>query len=246
MQIVSFEAAQATRYRVEMDNGVRTWISPYLGKHSVRGESSDTPAGVLYPVAYLVEQDPHTDIPAHFHNPDQFQIFTSGSGTIGRHSIKPVMVQYAPGGATYGPIKSGGGGLSYLTLRNGWDPGARWMPESRSELATLGPLKRSIYAERIELTDGTGVESATTRHAIEETDVGLSVAHYALPAGSYLKGPDPSSGRGQFWIVGGGDGKADGAPIAPMACVFVSPAEASTRFTAGGGGLDLILAQFPR
>ena len=44
---------------------------------------------------YLVA--PGAVTPAHFHEPNQFQVFVEGHGRIGAHPVTPLTVQYANG-----------------------------------------------------------------------------------------------------------------------------------------------------
>ena len=52
----------------------------------------------------VVIQPPGAVTPAHFHDPNQFQVFVEGEGRIGAHPVSPVTVQYANGHTPYGPI----------------------------------------------------------------------------------------------------------------------------------------------
>ena len=68
----------------------------------------------------------------HFHQVDQFQVFTGGDGHIGRHAIKPTFVHYVDAYKPYGPIVSGPLGFQYVTIRASGDPGPQYMPDSRA------------------------------------------------------------------------------------------------------------------
>src|SRR6185312_14677010 len=72
---------------------------------------------------------------------------------LGLHEVRPVTVHFTGAHTAYGPIKaSNDQGVWYFTLRNGFDPGARFMtmPENRAALrhipgrrhreAVAGPL----------------------------------------------------------------------------------------------------------
>ncbi len=53
-----------------------------------------------------------------------------GSGRLGLHDIASVAVHYTDAYSAYGPIVAADDGVSWFTLRNAWDPGARYMPDS--------------------------------------------------------------------------------------------------------------------
>ncbi len=91
-------------------------------------------AGDDMPQAYLVVQPPHSVTRPHFHQANQFQVFVAGGGTVGKLRADPVTVQYAGGHTPYGPIHAEGEGISYFTLRQRWDSGAKYMPEQRDAL----------------------------------------------------------------------------------------------------------------
>jgi hypothetical protein len=66
----------------------------------------------------------------------QFQVFVEGDGRIGAHTTTPPTVQYANGHTPYGPIVASAAGIQYFTLRQRWDPGAKYLPASRARLVT--------------------------------------------------------------------------------------------------------------
>ena len=41
----------------------------------------------MYPMAFLVEQDPGAVVGAHYHQADQFQVMVGGSGRLGTHDV---------------------------------------------------------------------------------------------------------------------------------------------------------------
>ncbi len=57
----------------------------------------------------------------------------------------------------YGPIRAGADGLHYFTLRNGWDPGARYMPEARTELPR--PRRHRVAMAELSREPEAGCES---------------------------------------------------------------------------------------
>ena len=94
------------------------------------GEADPEPES-LFPMAFLVEQDPGKVVKPHFHQADQFQVVVGGEARMGTHDVTGIAVHYTNRYSAYGPIVATEKGVNYFTLRNGWDPGARYMPEQR-------------------------------------------------------------------------------------------------------------------
>jgi hypothetical protein len=245
----SIAAAQANRRRTA--NG---WHTTYIGKNrNTLKEGEAAPADdVVYPMAFLVEKDAAAVVKPHFHQADQYQVVVQGSGRLGIHDIATVAVHYTDAYSAYGPIIAADEGVSWFTLRNAWDPGARYMPAQRQQLreararyqhreATCGPLPPLSDAELAALSgvNGTAV--------IEETRDGLGTWRYTVPALGSLTGPDPATGGGQFWLVTAGTAKVPGGALLPVnSCIFVAPDDLAADLTAGPLGADLLCMQFPQ
>src|SRR3954454_7396940 len=199
-------AAQANRRRT--GNG---WLTTYIGKNRNTLKEGEAPPAddIVYPMAFLVEKDAAAVVKPHFHAADQYQVIVQGSGRLGIHDVATVAVHYTDAYSAYGPIIAADKGISWFTLRNAWDPGARYMPEHRRQLreararyqhreATCGPLPPLTDDERAALTvaDETAV--------IAPTADGLGTWRYTVPADASVTGPDPSGGGGQFWLIAAG------------------------------------------
>jgi hypothetical protein len=203
-------------------------------------------------VAFLVEKDPGAVIEPHFHVTEQFQVVVGGACRFGVHEVDGVAVHYTGPYSSYGPITAKQDGLAFFTLRNGFDPGAQYMPAQRMGLregrkawqhreATAGVPGVMTEAELSALAD-------TRSDAIipQEAD-GVAAWRHRLPPGASLIGPDPATGGGQFWLVlSGGLTVTDPEPLAPRSCVFVPPDNAAATVVAGPDGADIICMQFPR
>jgi hypothetical protein len=124
------------RHRSSPPDGPATWVTSYLGP----GRGADGPAfaepplGALFPVAYLIESPPHKNSAPHFHQANQFQVVVAGGGHIGKDAVGMVSVHYASANTPYGPIAPGDDGIAYMTMRTGFDPGAKAMPQERELL----------------------------------------------------------------------------------------------------------------
>ena len=125
------EVARQTRRKT--GNG---WLTTFIGENRNTLKQGQTPpaAGVLYPMAFLVEKEPHAVTKPHFHQADQYQVIVQGGGRLGTHDVGTVAVHYTDAWSAYGPIVAADEGISWFTLRNAWDSGARYMPAAREQL----------------------------------------------------------------------------------------------------------------
>jgi hypothetical protein len=166
--------------------------------------------------------------------------------------VGTVAVHYTDAWSAYGPIVAADEGISWFTLRNAWDSGARYMPAARDQLraaraqnfqhreATAAPMPVAA-AEQLAVTDR--LSCATV---IEQTPDGMATWRYRLPPGARVSGPDPQSSGGQFWIVLSGSASAGGtALLPPNSCVFVAPGDGELAMMAGAGGAEALCLQFP-
>jgi mannose-6-phosphate isomerase-like protein (cupin superfamily) len=230
------------------------WHTTFIGENRNTLKQGQTPpeAGSLYPMAFLVEKEPHAVTKPHFHEADQYQVIVQGGGRLGTHDVGTVAVHYTDAWSAYGPIVAADEGISWFTLRNTWDSGARYMPAAREQLraartqnfahreATAAPMPVAS-AEQLARTEL--LSSATV---IEQTPDGMATWRYRLPPGSSVSGPDPHHGGGQFWIVLSGSASAgEAALLPPNSCVFVAPGDGALTMIAGDGGAEALCMQFP-
>jgi hypothetical protein len=227
----SADAVRATRRRAT-SNGSQFWLTSYIGANRYTVGAAERPgAGTIYPTAFLVEQDPDEMVGAHYHQADQFQVIVAGDGRLGSHYVAPVAVHFAGAWAAYGPLQAGAEGLHYFTLRNGWDPGARYMefPDNRASLRALPRRHRETVGESEEVASD-----------------GFCARRLRLAPGGSATGLDPASGAGQFWLVLSGSLQVDDSLLPAMSCVFMYPEEKAFAAIAGGEGAEVMAMQFPR
>ena len=224
------------------------WITAYMGANRYdTGAAPPAEDGALYPMAFLVEQDPGCVAPAHFHQADQFQVVLAGEGRLGTHDVAPVTVHFTGAWSPYGPLVAGDAGLHYFTLRNGWDPGARYMTEDRALLRKVpGRRHREAVAAPRPVSAALIDAVPSCETCLPDSDDGLAALRYVLPAGARATGPDPAQGNGQYWVVIAGSLLRDGIDLAPRACLFLSPEEPAFTAVAGPRGLEVLALQFPR
>jgi hypothetical protein len=130
--------------------------------------------------------------------------------------------------------------VQYFTLRNGFDPGARFMtvPENRAALRAV-PARRHREAVVGPLAQEAGA-------IIGPQPDGMGAWRYQVAAGERLIGPDPAWGRGQYFVVVAGSMSQDGKSIPGLSCIFVYPDDPPFSGFAGDDGADVIAMQFPR
>ena len=230
------------------------WHTTFIGENRMTRDPNLPPPAreTLYPMAFLVEKDAGAVVKPHFHHADQYQVVMSGRGRMGLHALDGIAVHYTDAYSAYGPIIAADEGLSWFTLRNGWDPGARYMTEHRTELraararnfqhreavaANLHPLSTAALAALAE---------ASCAPILGPNEDGLASWHVKLPPEHSLTGPDPATGAGQFWIVLAGTLAVNGAPpLSPESCAFVAPRDVPLSVQAGAGGAEALCLQFP-
>lgn len=244
--MTSAEQARANRRRGQAADGVTFWHTLYLGtsRYNMAPGTPDPEPGTLFPMAFLVEQDPGSVAHAHYHQADQFQVVVHGRAALGTHAVAPVTVHFAGAYTAYGPIRASEDGVHYFTLRNGFDPGARFMEraEHRAALRMIpGRRHREAVAGPLEPLASPGVTALLPGIAD-----GPGAWRYRLRSGETLQGPSPVSGAGQYWLVLSGSLRRDGAEYGGKSCGFVYPDDPGFSGQAGSGGLDILAMQFPR
>jgi hypothetical protein len=230
------------------------WHTTFIGenRNTLKQGQAAPKAGTVYPMAFLVEKEPNAVVKPHFHQADQYQVVVQGGGRLGTHDVGTVAVHYTDAWSAYGPIVAADDGISWFTLRNTWDSGARYMPAARDQLraarvqnlqhreATAAPMPVAS-AETLALT-----EHLSCATVIEQTPDGMATWRYRLPPGASVSGPDPRQGGGQFWIVLSGSAAAgDATFLPPNSCAFVAPDDAALTVIAGDGGAETLCVQFP-
>ncbi len=249
MILVTPAKEAAARARIVHVNGRDYTIAEYVGAAPKRGhyvagnEANDN--GL--PQGFLVDQPPNAITPPHFHEPNQFQVFVGGSGRMGAHEATLLTVQYANGHTPYGPIVAYDEGVRYFTLRQQWDPGAKYLPASRNLLRKGNQrtrIKSGIAREdEAERRARTGVQLEAVFPMEED---GLAAWMVRLPANGSLVLPDPSAGGGQYLIVATGTMLHQGQELDELSTVYVTSGEPSLDVRSGATGADILVLQFPR
>ena len=144
-------------------------------------------------------------------------------------------------------IIAGEDGVRYFTLRQQWDPGAKYMPQSRGKLQK-GNQRTRIKANIPVFSDGERAERQTVRveNIFESEPDGLSAGIYYLSEGDSHTLPSPSSTGGQYLVVASGVMIYDGKSFDRWSTIYVAPDEEAFEVRAGSEGLDILLLEFPR
>jgi hypothetical protein len=241
------DALKRTR-RIEVSGRDYT-LAEYVGTAPKRGiyvEGNERNDNGL-PQGFLVMQPPGAVTPAHFHEPNQFQVFVEGDARIGHRSATPLTVQYANGHTPYGPIVALDAGVTYFTLRQHWDPGAKYLPASRDKLNK--GKQRTRMQNGLNLagcSELDGSSAPQVRVVFEEEPDGLAAWQYRLGPDQACLLPDPAAGGGQYLLVTSGAMVAHGTEIARHSIVFVSRDEPAYRVVTASSSLAFLVLQFPR
>ena len=197
---------------------------------------------VLSPTVFLIEQGPDTTLRTHFHTENEFQVVVQGSGTLGRHAIRPISVHYAGAYTGYGPLVAGPEGISYFTIRSVFESGAK------TGLADMvrGP-KRHCLSEPVPPFDAAALRSlpgVRTVDLIELQPDGVAARMIRIPPGfTASAGLEPASGNGQFYVVAAGELIHGGKRLSQWEQIFVSGTEAQPLLTAGAAGAEVVCLQ---
>jgi hypothetical protein len=248
MLLVTPTSEAMKRQRQVHVNGRDYTLSEYVGSAPVRGhyqEGHEVNDNGM-PQGFLVHQPPGAVTPAHFHEPNQFQVFVGGKGRIGAFAAVPLTVQYANGHTPYGPIVAGPEGVEYFTLRQRWDPGAKYLPASRDKLVkgnqrtrVKGDLPVSSEAARM----ARKTVSIETVFA-QEAD-GLAGNLYRMGPGQTARMADPAGTGGIYFVVTEGSVIHGGRELPRLSTIYATSDEARVQLEAGCTGADILALHFP-
>lgn len=192
------------------------------------------------PQGFLLFIPENNVIGPHFHRVNQFQILFPSEGALYRRTaIDNVLVHYADGYVTYGPITTSTAPLEYFTLRAIRDNFVAYMPAEREKLIRRG--KRNLYgAVASTLTTETTVETI-----FEDPSDGLLASVERTGPGGTISTIDPSDGGGQYHCVLSGSATFDGNTYVPQSLLWMAPDDTPASIVAGSDGLVLLSMQFP-
>jgi hypothetical protein len=176
-------------------------------------------------------------------------VFFRGGGLFGRHRLELVTVHYAGAYTAYGPIRPADQGLSFFTLRDAWDPGARFLPAHKDELRLARVARRETLAGPLAVPDGNQLQvfgQVTCQTLIESADDALGAWCQLLPPGGTPVVPALAGSGGQFWLLLGGSLHWPGRPPLPhLSCVYVAAGDQAPATRAGADGAVLLVLRLP-
>jgi hypothetical protein len=199
--------------------------------------------------AFLVEQRPNWVTPPHFHLEHQFQVVTAGTGSIGRHEVRPLCVHYATAETGYGPISAGPDGVTYLTMRLVPDTGAWYLhkPGSRERMRRglkrqqeHGAAKATVSATELKSLCAPSVEAL-----IPPRENGLAAHLVRMPPDETFTLPAEHAHGGRFYVATGGSIRLGDAELRALSTVFAS-ADETFSIRSGPDGLEVLVLQFSR
>ena len=245
--LIATSITQANERRRVVDvHGQEYLLREFVGAVPQRGtyvEGNETNDNGL-PQGFLVSQPPGSVTPPHFHETNQFQVFVGGSGRLGKRRADPVTVQFAGGHTPYGPIAAEERGVQYFTLRQAWDPGAKYLPAMRGRLARgrqrqrLAPQVERPAASVLGRLEAPAIE---TLIALEADGLGADLVRL----GPGMRCVRPGGGGGQYQVVIGGTLVHDGEDLRRLSCRFATADERECELEAGGDGLAVLVLRFP-
>lgn len=233
--VVAFDDVKATRTQRELPGGKMAWRTNFM----------TASAGSHEPVAFLAEGSDGRVIPTHFHDCDQFQIFVSGGGTVGRHAIAPFQVHFARKHTPYGPIVGNEKGFGFFTLRAQHDPGAQYLPENREKLESLDARTPWQLTRAVQFPKALSPIAVQPIEGIKDAR-GLAANALSMKGGAEATAPDASDSNGQYIVVLGGSLLFEGKEHKATTIIFVKPHESPFKLVAGAEGLEAVTLHFPR
>ena len=105
------EALKKRHLVTSRGTGESHWSAEYIGPRDTSKETS------MAPHALVTDMSPNETILPHFHGMAQFQIFSGGSGKMGRDDVRPLVVQFKDHHTAYGPVVAGPQGLTFFAMR---------------------------------------------------------------------------------------------------------------------------------
>ncbi|MGI9425249.1 MAG: hypothetical protein ACR2PA_18795, partial [Hyphomicrobiaceae bacterium] len=137
-------------------------------------------------------------------------------------------------------------GVTYFTLRQRWDPGAKYMPDARDRL-TKGNQRTRIRPD-IPVTSDTqrkSLDKPAYEAIFEPESDGMAAWMLRCGRDQSLKLPDARGTGGQYIVVAHGELMWDGRAFDKWSTLFVMPDEPPPPLTATQHGVDLLILQFP-
>jgi rubredoxin len=236
--VKAYDEVENPRIERNLPNGHFAWRTDFIKRPE--DKSVDTP------MAFLAEGSANRVLRVHFHVVDQFQVMYNGSGSVGKHAVGPGAVHFSRAYTPYGPISYSDKGLGFITLRAHRDPGAQYLPESRSVLdnvANRTPWQITAFPD-FDIVPGEHGVAMKALDGLQGHD-GLAGFSVKMNAGAKAYAPDPSKGDGQYILVMKGAIVHEGKVRKDLAIIWVGRDEGPFELVAGPEGAEAIILNFP-
>jgi hypothetical protein len=239
------EALKHRRLVTSRGTGESHWSAEFLGPRDTSNETS------MAPHALVTDMSPNETILPHFHGMAQFQIFSGGSGRMGRENVRPLVVQFKDHHTAYGPVVAGPQGLTFFAMRmHTFDSGPVYLGKPGYREKLKPSPRRNLLSPPLVLSTAPVLASRTdiTSEPVyaETYEDGLSATVLRMGAGMTATGPDPSCAGGHYLFVVNGSLECAGSHYPLWSMIAVETGDAAVEFTAGKEGLELLVLQFPR
>lgn len=224
--------------------GQQHWAAQFFGP---RDTSTTTD---MNPHALVTEMAPNETILPHFHGVPQFQIFSGGSGKMGRNDLQPLVVQFKDRFTAYGPVIAGPHGLTFFAMRMqacNSSPIYLNKPDSREKLKPS--KRRNLLSQPAVLSTAPVLEhrkeSSWESLYPESYPDGLSAHILRLGSGMATIGPDPNAAGGYYLFVINGSLDRGGEILPLWSMIAVESNEQAMEIKAGETGLEVLVLEFP-
>ena len=196
------------------------------------------------PQVYLGEQlDAGSELFAHFHDVDQFQVVVRGSGRFGRVPVRPITVQYADAFAPYGPIVADQDGIGFFVFRRCAATGGWRMPGYAKMVPK--PMGRRILMEVADTESRPGDAEVRSEIIRSGDKDGLAIELIRMGPFSTCTSPKGDAGE-QHLLVCAGSLEREGRNLPPLSALVPDPDELAPALAASDEGAVVLVLKFPR
>ena len=201
------------------------------------------------PQMYMNLVDPGTELAAHFHRVDQFQVFFGTPGSVfQRKPIPPLFVHYTDAYSTYGPFRAAPGEpLLYATIRAESSNFGGVMPGARHQRPYLGDRQLSAAVEGWEQGDLPPSGRADVDTVLDQEADGLGAVLVRLGPDTSTELPLTQAVSGRALCVVTGDLRLAHATrrYGARSLGWIGPDHGPVTVPAGPEGCAVLVLNFP-
>lgn len=228
--------------------GMTHWSAEFFGPRDTT-MGPDHPAALL-PHALVTDMAAGETILPHFHGVAQFQIFSGGAGSMGRHQLRPLMVQFKDHHAAYGPVVAGPQGLTFFAMRMQALNSAPVYLDKPGYREKLKPSRRrNLVSPPLVLSTPPVLASRSTAawEAVypESYDDGLSAQLLRLGRGMTVMSPSPQRSGGLYLFVVNGSLEYAQTQWPLWSMLALDHTADAVAIGGGATGLELLVLEFP-